>query len=542
VPPKILIIGLDGADPKLVESWTAAGHLPNIAALLNRGVYSRLRSSIHPITPSAWSTFLTGKNAGKHGIYNFVSLRGDGYGTQYTNGGFLAGSTFLQQCSEAGMRVGAFEIPWTYPPVALNGYTVTGLDAPSLDRSLANPPEIFDEIVREVGPYSLRSVWREGDERVYDLKGHLGEFDKRIAAVNYLFRQHPTDISMVVFQATDTIQHLFFRDRQITTKEGEQVEDVILHTYKYVDRYVGQLLDQHVDDQTTVVLLSDHGGQPCERFFNLKRWMIEAGYTQIAAGRQAARRFRGSLRRTLKSMVPAAVRQKLLARRGINWTMPEAEADWEQTRAFCWGSYGNIQINLQGRQANGIVPPDQVEQLCQQIATELLEIVDPTTEQRPVAQVLTGAELYHGPLTAEAPDLLVVASDGYEVRSGMEPEQPLSVDPMDSSQTGNPPFGGTHAYHGILGLAGPHITAGASVDDPWLADLAPTLLYLAGLPVPEDMDGRVLEEVLDSQLLAKRPLQQVTDQQADVQERQTQPYSEEQAAEIEKRLQDLGYF
>src|ERR1700732_754490 len=153
--PKILIIGLDAATWDLIGPWAAKGYLPNLSKLIDQGISGKLKSVIPPITPAAWTTFMTGKNPAKHGIYNFLESGGGTYEMRYSNAGSRRSRTFWRILSDAGITAGSMNIPFTFPPEKLNGFQISGMDTPSENSDFIYPPELRSELERIVGKLKL---------------------------------------------------------------------------------------------------------------------------------------------------------------------------------------------------------------------------------------------------------------------------------------------------------------------------------------------------------------------------------------------------
>jgi predicted AlkP superfamily phosphohydrolase/phosphomutase len=127
--PKVVVIGLDAATWTLIRPWMAEGKMPNLAKLMKAGVSGSLESILPPITPPAWTSFMTGKNPGKHGIFNFVETEHGGYGMNYANATSRRSPTVWKLLNDAGYSVGTMNIPFTYPPEPLNGFQISGMDS-----------------------------------------------------------------------------------------------------------------------------------------------------------------------------------------------------------------------------------------------------------------------------------------------------------------------------------------------------------------------------------------------------------------------------
>ena len=212
--------------------------------------------------------------------------------------------------------------------------------------------------------------------------------------------------------------------------------------------------------------------------------------------------------------------------------MHPSTVDWSRTRAYTRSHLGPIYVNLRGREPHGIVESGaEYETVCLQIVEALTSISDPETGDRPFPGVTRTAKVWHGPYMDIAPDLVYDWNDeGYAMVSTL-PDGSLFADGLDS---------GIHTRQGVLIMCGPDIQLGCEIEQAILMDVAPTMLALMKVPVPEDMDGRVLMEAFRPEFLQQNP---VTYQQAgtDYALSCEQAYTEDQVAEIEERLRGLGY-
>src|ERR1051325_9352411 len=153
--PKVVVIGLDAATWTLINPWMAEGSMPNLAKLMQAGVSGSLQSVLPPITPPAWTSFMTGKNPGKHGIFNFIETEPGGYAMKYSNATSRRSPTIWKLLNDAGFSVGTMNIPFTYPPEKLNGFQISGMDTPSESSPFIHPPELRDELLPHLGQIHL---------------------------------------------------------------------------------------------------------------------------------------------------------------------------------------------------------------------------------------------------------------------------------------------------------------------------------------------------------------------------------------------------
>src|SRR6266850_3681910 len=212
---KIVMLGLDGATFDLILPWVQAGKLPHLARLLNTGIAGTLRSTIPPMSPPAWNSFMTGTNPGKHGIYDFTGRTSHSYETHFINASWRRAPTLWRHLSQAGKRVAVLSVPFTYPPEKVNGLMVSGMDAPGVaglvDRSATYPPDLYDDINRNIGDYPMGPnlfAYTDPGEMV---DAALRTIDKKTAAARYLYKQEEWDFFMLVLGETDAASHRFWR-------------------------------------------------------------------------------------------------------------------------------------------------------------------------------------------------------------------------------------------------------------------------------------------------------------------------------------------
>jgi predicted AlkP superfamily phosphohydrolase/phosphomutase len=554
--PKVLIIGLDGATFKIIKPLAELGRLPNISRLIGRGSSASLRASTPPITPVCWSSFLTGNNPGKHGIFDFVRMREGTYALEFVNGGYRKSETIWKCLNKSGYTVGVLNVPFTYPPEKVDGYMIAGMDAPAVDRRAAHPQEIFDEIVEEMGRYSLWSFGKRGDALRKELNT-LVDDTTRIS--EYLIETHPTDVFMVVYGATDEAQHFCFTDDVASAySEGDEQslsDDVIAEIYSRVDEGVGRLVDR-MDPETMVILMSDHGATPIKKLFYLDRWLAQAGYLvyKQEGNRKGARRLLGGILKLAKTVLsqylPRSMQDRIVQsvffpriramRRGLESRMTFSNVDWSKTRACPLGRSGGIRINLQGRDPEGIVAPDDYARTREEIAGALMRLRDEEDDSQVVADVSAREELYEGEALTDAPDMILTTTDcRYMVRQSDGSDGPILQSKLGA---GWGPFNipGTHDMDGILILSSEKIRHGVSIANARLEDVAPTMLYLLGAPIPEEMDGLVLSAAIENDYLDTHEVKyRETGTAASAAEQAT--YSPDEEEVIRQRLKGLGY-
>lgn len=551
--PKLMIIGLDGADWEIINPFLAEGKLPALRQIIENGAQGMMRSTIPPVTPCAWTTAYTGVNPGRHGVYDFVDFHCGSGEIPLTNGGQRKCPTFMQICSDQGLSVGVLNAPWTYPPDDLDGYVVSGMDTPEFGPGMSRPREIYREIVDLVGEYELEPVqhlWYRDNARIEDIDDETDNL-KKVAL--WLMHNRPTDVFMMVFTITDQVQHGFVGNRSLRSSTGRMYEDVVLHVYECIDAALGEILDAGGDD-TPVFLLSDHGGAPFERFVNLDAVLKDLGFlalneTQKNPGSRIKNALWG-LGYRVKSLLPDGLLNALRktgarARETIATELEGPGVDWARTKAIPMPSYGMIRVNVRGRDPAGIVEPgEEYEAVCEEIGEALVQYRDPVDDRPVFSEVLRAGDIYEGPHTKGAPDLVAMRSGTRFHTFSPISVQEKTLNALKPAITPrDPTYTGTHSPRGIFVASGPGLASGKETAEVHLQDFAPTVLAALGIPIPRYMDGHVIEGAFERGAFgAGQPEYTESAMSAESEESASATYSEEETKAVEERLRNLGYF
>ena len=565
--PKVVVIGLDAATWTLIRPWMAEGKMPNLAKLMKAGVSGPLQSIMPPITPPAWTSFMTGKNPGKHGIYNFIKSEQGSYAMKYANATSRRAPTVWKLLNDAGYTVGTMNVPFTYPPEKLNGFQISGMDTPSETSPFIHPPELREELVKHLGAIQLDIRFlgaMSTDERRNQVLAEMKQIDKQwTKAALYLLENHPQDVMMFVFMSIDTVQHHFWHhmDKEHFLHDPARAPkfgDAVRKVYERLDAATGQIIDR-LPPETAVFVVSDHGGGPVvDRTIFLNRYLAQLGLLHYdekttsgirSLGKKLLRVSFSMLRSTLSS------RQKSWLARLFPKIRQKSEMayssftsiDWSRTKAYCsevLASPPSIWINLKGVKPQGIVDPGAYDALVTFIIEKLAELKDPRTGKPVINRVYRRNEIFHGPFAHEGADLVL---------DWWSEDSLFSSQPSFPEDTGKPAliirehrpsekseWGGTHRLNGILIARGSGFRSGAEIANARLIDIAPTLLHLLGVPVPEDMDGKVLASAFQPDFLLARPIRSGAASGTSATDRPS-GYTDEEAAKVEERLQALGY-
>jgi predicted AlkP superfamily phosphohydrolase/phosphomutase len=540
---RVLVIGIDGGTFDLLQPWADEGHLPNLARLMDEGSTGLLESTLPPVTSPAWPTFATGKNPGKHGVFDFIRPSGGDF--DLVNSTSVKSRAIWQILSDAGRTVGVINVPVTYPPTPVNGFLIAGMLSPRSGH-ISYPEDLLASHEEDLGAYRVGpSVqYKSGNEEEFfadlvDLVDQRGKYGLR------LLQEYPADFMMVHFQASDVLQHACWKfvdpsHPDYDAREAAHFAPRMRRVFERIDYYIGQVLGR-LDDDVSVFVMSDHGFGSLHWVVNLNLLLLDAGLLHLK--RSAFTRLRARLFRA--GLTPAAV-WHLIERVGLQnyvWLVSKStrnkvvskflsfdDVDWSRTQAYSMGHVGQIYVNLKGREPYGIVNPGlEYRAVRERIAEVLGELKHPETGEPLVDQVIMGDEVAFGPYADRAPDLHVVL-DGY--RAIVFPLFAADGRVITRQIRGD---SGCHRRHGILVAWGRDVRAGETVEGARIIDLAPTILHTMGLPVPASMDGRVLTSMFasDRAVAYEDGIDRGTGAE--------QGLSTEESAEVEDRLRALGY-
>lgn len=457
---RVMVLGLDCADPDLVFN-KYRDELPNLRRLMEEGGYGEIQSSIPPITVPAWTCFSTSKNPGQLGFFGFRNRKDYSYHDMWiATGDAVREPRVWDIASAEGKDCIVLGVPQTYPPRPLRGLMVTSFLTPSIESQYTHPAELKHEIADTVGEYMLDVEGFRTEDKDALLKQIYAMTEQRFALARHFARTKPWDLFFLVEMGPDRIQHGFWKycDPEHRKYEpGNPYENAILDYYKYLDREIGELLGE-LPRGTSVIVVSDHGAKRMDGSVNINDWMIEAGFMQLSGD------------------IPEPCELR------------EAPVDWPNTKA--WGSggyYARVFMNVQGREQQGCINRADYEAERDTLADALRAIPDDTGRVMDT-KVHKPQEVYTGPYVDEAPDLLVYFDDLYWRSS-----QTVGNGSIHSFETEIGPDDAMHAEQGMFIIAGGGIRGGQRLTDVDILDGAPTILRSLGLPIREDMEGKVIE-------------------------------------------------
>ena len=552
----LLIIGLDGATWDLLDPWIAAGRLPHLAQLRRQGLWGALESTVPPATLPSWSTFMTGVNPGKHGIFDFTRRELGSYAVRFVNATFRKAPTVWKLLSDAGRRVCVLGLPGTYPPEHLNGCMVSGFDTPvttRADASFVSPRALVPLVMRSGGfPFAdfqefrvTRGWHRMALERL--LRGI--EVKTRLACT--LLRRERWDCLLLLFGESDTVAHHFWKFHDPTSPRFEasgasEFGHAVRQVYEALDHGIGAL--RAAAPEAAVLVASDHGfGGAGNKAVYLNQWLVQEGL-QRSSRTPAGSRLALTAKRMALQVVPGRVQACAFRLNGGRWAgrlesrSRFAGIDWSRTRAFSeeLNYFPSVWLNVNGREPQGFVDAADYERVRDEVCAAAVALRDPEHGGPVVRRAWRREEVYEGPWVKYAPDIVLdLALDrqySYTcLPSRMAPTTQATrvLDHTECAGGKLAGMSGSHRAAGVFVLSANRTRGGGCVRGVRIADMAPTILDLCNVQVPAEFDGKTVQSVAQPSQDPAMP--------AALRQRGEEFYGEAEEGEIAARLSALGY-
>lgn len=457
---KIFVIGLDCAAPEIVFR---SPNLKNIRKLMEGGCYGRLESVIPPITVPAWMCMATSQDPGSLGVYGFRNRTDHSYGgLGVVNSSSITAPAIWDYLGKAGQRVVVVGVPPGYPPRKVSGVSVGCFLTPDTTQNeYTYPASIKGELQKVVGDYPVDVKGFRTDNKdwlrdeIYTMTG------KHFEAVRYLMATVPWDYFQFVEIGLDRMHHGFWKFHDPSHRQyvpGNPYESAIKDYYSYLDEEIGKTLELIEEDETVVLLVSDHGAQRLDGGFCVNEWLCREGLLVLKE----------------HPSEPTPFSPKLV--------------DWSKTKVWSEGGYyARVFFNVEGREPNGLIPAAKYEEFRSEMKARLEALKD-DRGQAMESLVFRPQEIYRE-VRNVPPDLIVHFGGLYWRSIGGVGYKNLYVQENDTG-----PDDCNHAQFGTFILNAPSLSLRGEIQNAHLLDIAPTLLDLAGHPVPEAMQGRPLSQ------------------------------------------------
>jgi len=461
--PRVAVIGLDCGTPQLLFD-RLADEIPNINALMQRGMHGELASITPPITIPAWACAMSGKTPGELAIYGMRNRKDTTY-----EGLSIATSLAVKEpqvwdvLGKRGLKSLLIGVPPGYPPRPLDGWRVSCFLTPPSADTFTYPTELGAEVADILGGqeyiFDIPNFREQGFEHVHDQLYKMTE--RRFALARSLLKTKPWDFFMLVEMATDRLHHVFwhfFDPAHPKYEPGNKFETAFQDYYRFLDGQVGELLEALPADAVTI-LMSDHGARPMVGGVCFNDWLMQEGYL---------------------AMTEPVTQQTPIAKAPIDWSKTMAWGDG--------GYYGRLFINLKGREPQGLVDPGRYESVRDEMIERLEKMAGPDGAS-------LGTKVYkpqdvYPEVRGVAPDLIVYFGD-LEWRSVGAVKAGMVADVFTyENDTG--PDGANHDRFGVFAMAGAPGQPLGRQEGLRLIDVGPTILKLFDVEPLEGAQGRSL--------------------------------------------------
>ena len=496
---RTLVVGFDGATLDLCDRWVGEGRMETLSAIYRDGASGRLRSTIPPNSAVGWTSLSTGTNPGRHGMYDFVLPRRDGYGYRVATRMDRRTPALWNYASDAGARVAVVNIPMTFPAETITGVMVSGMDAPGLDERAVHPPGFLQRMGHIAPDYRIVSkALTAANASNFELAERelIGVVRTRSEFVRELARPRDLDLVMVNLEATDGAQHFFWEfldashprhDRRTSARFGETIAKV----YEACDEELGRLIATY--DPDTVFVVSDHGGEPSSDWvLFMNDWLIHTGLLRVVPSTYASvgRRLYGLARK----------RMSVPARRALRpWLGPVLErakgaalygdVDWSRSRAYAHMQPA-VRLNLAGREPRGAVQAAEREAVLDEVASHAGQLRLPSGE--PAFTAIHRAEEIYAGGAPGGPDLIMELAHGLHLRFRNTTGKPGHL--LRVGDLGMYLPSGLHDREGVVAAAGAGISRAGRVGDCDIHQVAASVLAVMGVSAPA-LDGEPFDFV-----------------------------------------------
>ena len=461
---KVFVFGIDGMPPKLAfEEYL--DELPNIKSLMDKGAYGKIKSTAPPSTILAWSAFCSGRDPGELGVYSYTYRSKESYGNfDLVNSTMIKQKMIWDVLSENGKKSVVLNVPLTYPVKPLNGVMISDFLTPGMDSKCMYPDELKKKVKELIG-----------EEYMFDVSEFIGYksmepkklleltykmTDMHLKVAKYLFENEEWDFFMCVLIGSDRLHHMLWKYTNPDHPEyNEILKDSIKEFYKYLDGHLGEFLEK-IDDDTTIIISSDHGMVQTKGKINVNDWLIQEGYLKL----------KQEFMEKIKSG-PCKLKMDMI--------------DWEKTKAYEIGAYqGRIYLNKKGKMPDGIVDETECEELRGEIKGKLLKFKGMQGEEL-TNEVFYPKELYKEGFSGDAFDILVYFDDlTYSVNPDVGNKGLYS----DRTTLGADSAG--HHPYGSFIISGKGVNKTGKFDIVDILDVTPTILKIMDVPNNEGLQGK----------------------------------------------------
>lgn len=551
---KLIVIGIDGGSWDYIDPLLEKGRMPNLRYMIERGCRGILQSTVPPLTPPAWSSFITGKLPCKHGIFDFFVYENGA--VKIMNAANRKGLPFWKYLDHRGIRAGVCGVPFVYPQEPVDGFLICGFDTPEDAQIKTYPPELAVRLEDKYGRYffhepPLQMLSDSEDGLFINLCQEQSQ--SQTEAFIDLIEEYKVSVALINYMLFDHFNHYM--------KEYSFVEEALVT----IDQNIGKLLNKF--PQANFIILSDHGSCRLNTLFLIEDWLEEKGWLifnrkqvqrtklnrTLASIFQDKWRWKGTSEKIIRNgmvrvieLMPSGLQSSVvdlcarIHRAPISYWKGDAR-DLENSMILAT-SYG-LYLNLPNGVSSPKDPGEKYNQVRESLISELLTIRDPMTGLPFFFGVYRKEEVYSGESLSKAPDIITLPNPNCGMIHGAVIQEDAFLSPFFVKSDAIAHYGG-HINEGIFVFYGNDFSKYAP-QGLNIVDIPAIILYLCGVPIPDDFDGAVAKDVFHPAFLKTNPVKhQEAMRDTHSHEgllREENDYEDDQEDKVKQRLRDLGY-
>jgi predicted AlkP superfamily phosphohydrolase/phosphomutase len=375
-PGRAVVLGIDGVPFSMLKDLFSRGIMPNFARLAGEGTLHRMESTLPCVSSVAWTSFRTGMNPGSHGITGFTDRKPGTYKTYFPTTSDILCACMEEVVDSSGGNAMVMGMPVNYPPVKLSkGISIGCFLSPSLEKAV-HPRELLADLKEinyrlDVTPALARTDPPAFFRELFEVT------DGYRSAMFRFWKQRDWRLMMIHFMTTDRMHHFMWD--QYTDRSAPGHQD-FFRLYARIDEIIGEIAER-LDEDTMLVMLSDHGFCGAKLEVNLNAWLQQQGLL----------RFQTRSPRSLEEIDGRSQAYSLIP--------------------------GRFYVNLKGREPRGSVDPGREYELVRErIREELLRLCDPNTGEPIIERVEMRESVYGDDACSVAPDMVALARYGYDLK------------------------------------------------------------------------------------------------------------------------------
>ena len=516
---QIIAIGLEAAELDLIRKWTKEGHLPTFSNLMQTGSWRKLMSTTEISSGATWASINTGVSPAKHGMgFYHRQLKNNTYRIVKKYANEIGYPLFWEKLSKANKKVAILDIPVTYPVKDFNGVQLIGWGAEGLNfKQTSQPTGLLKEIFSKFGHHPLEGWYQKEILEVSEWKKLMQKLitgiQVRTSIVKWILEKENWDFFLTGFAEMHWGGHYFWHLIDETNPRynpgfAQVCGDAVLKIYKEVDKSINEIIKIYPD--ATFLIFSNTGMGPNYSGQHLipeilKRIGLEGNgknqndknvFNTILPSKRwgpyAIKKVEGIVSAEKIERVKKVIPTKLWD----NWTRKFLTMgnNWKHSKVFPLPSdfTGALRINLAGREPEGIVHEGkEYDDICLEIENNFLQLVNPNTGKKAVKEVIKVRDLYSGKYINDLPDIIIKWEGKDPINSLYSPRIGTVTGELPDKRTG------AHQTYGFIIANGTNIKSLKELEERNIMDIAPTILHFFNIPVPDDMDGKVLEDMIE---------------------------------------------